>query len=135
MLHEKRRLAFTIGSGLILAIIVGCASHTSSDVNASLRPPQSSARTDIAADTCGTIAYDRNAGTEPALSPADPGLGVDRELTGPTQQRNTPVSDPSRSSPKPDISGPGRRGRANTGQTDPLPPPAAGFPERLPPSP
>lgn len=38
MFHEKSRLAFTIGSGLILAFIVGCASHMNSDVNASLRP-------------------------------------------------------------------------------------------------
>jgi len=45
MFLEKSRLAFIIGSGLILAIIVGCASHTNSDVNASLRhlprPPRS----------------------------------------------------------------------------------------------
>jgi len=38
MLHETRRLAFTIWSGLILAVIVGCASHTNPDVNASRRP-------------------------------------------------------------------------------------------------
>ena len=38
MFLEKSRLAFMIGSGFILAIIVGCASHTNPDVNASLQP-------------------------------------------------------------------------------------------------
>ena len=109
MLHEKRRLALTLYHGFVLAIIVGCASHMNSDVNASLRPL-------------------------PSRPPARPSPLMRAEQT-PTPANTGTGTLPStlltQASP---AQGPGEvpiLGR----QPAALPPPAAGFPERLPRSP
>jgi outer membrane protein len=140
MLYEKRRLAFTICSGLILAVIVGCASHTNSDVNASHRPLPSrpSGRTsplmrvEPSPNTAG-------AGTEHLPSALMTQASASTEaLTVPTRPGQQPRSVvQSESPPRSQTSPPPGHGIVPTpsGQPAPLPPPAAGFPERLPPSP
>ena len=140
MLYEKRRLAFTICSGLILAVIVGCASHTNPDVNASRRPLPSRPpgrtsplmRVEQSPNTAG-------AGTENLPSALMPQASASTAaLTVPTQPGQQPRSVvQSESPPRSQTSPPSGLGDAPTPGTQPapLPPPAAGFPERLPPSP
>jgi outer membrane protein len=140
MLHEKRRLTLTICSGLILAVTVGCASHTNPDVNASRRPLPSRppGRTsplmhvEPSPNTTG-------AGTEHLPSAVMTQASASTEaLTVPTQPTQQPRSVAQSESPPRGQTSPGQGlgGSSIPGsQPAPLPPPPAGYPERLPPSP
>ena len=140
MLHEKRRLAFTIYSGFILAVTVGCASHTNSDVNVSHRPLPSRPpgrtsplmRVEPSPNTAG-------AGAETMPSALRTQVSASTEaLTVPAQSAPQPWSVAQSASPPSSQTSPA----PGLGGTPPpeqppavLPPPAPGFPERLPPSP
>ena len=140
MFHEKSRLAFTIGSGLILAFIVGCASHMNSDVNASLRP--------LPSRPPGRPSPLMRAEQSPTTANAGTGTLPSTQLTRGAVSTET-LSTPTRTAPQSQAAAPSEL--PPRGQTSPaqepgevptlgrqpavLPPPAAGFPERLPPSP
>ena len=140
MLHEKRRLAFTIYSGFILAVTVGCASHTNSDVNVSHRPLPSRPpgrtsplmRVEPSPNTAG-------AGAETMPSALRTQVSASTEaLTVPAQSAPQPWSVAQSASPPSSQTSPA----PGLGGTPPpeqppavLPLPAPGFPERLPPSP
>jgi outer membrane protein len=140
MLHEKRRLAFTICSGLILAVIVGCASHMNSDVNASHRPlpsrPPGRTSPLMSVEPSPNTAGARTESVPSALMTQ--AAASTEALTVPTQPTQQPRSGAQLESPPTGQTSPaqGLGGSSTPGsQPAPLPPPAAGFPERLPPSP
>jgi outer membrane protein len=140
MLHAKRRLAFAIGSGLILAIIVGCASHTSSDVNASLHPPPSRppGRTSppLRAEQSFTTMY-AETGTSPStpLPQASASTEVLTLASRSAQQSQSVAQAQVLPRSQTSAAQGGERTPTPGSQPAPLPPPAPGFPERLPPSP
>jgi outer membrane protein len=140
MFHEKRALAFTICSGLILAVIVGCASQTNSEVNASLyplhgRPPERTSPPMGAEKSLTTP--DAGTGTLPSpplaqASPSTEALTVRMRIAQHPRSVAQPLSPPgSQTSPAQELGGALTPGS----QPDPLPPPPSGYPERLPPSP
>ena len=140
MFLEKSRLAFMIGSGLILAIIVGCASHTNSDVNASLRPLPSrppGRPSPLMSTEQGPTTAHAGTGTLPAalLTQASVSTETTNVPTGtaPQPQLMAPSEYIPRGQTAP-VQGPGEVPTLGR-QPAVLPPPAAGFPERLPPSP
>jgi outer membrane protein len=140
MFHEKRTLARALCSGLILAVIVGCASQPNPNVNASLHPlpGRRPARTSplIHAEQAPTTT-DAAPGTLP-LAPLAQTSAVSGSLTGQTRLTQHPQSvAQSESPPKSQALPTQELGGVPTpgAQPDPLPPPPAGYPERLPPSP
>jgi outer membrane protein len=140
MFRDKRALEFTICTGLIWAVIVGCASHPNADLNASLRPlptrPPGQTSPLIRAEQSPTSA-DAGTGSLPSVLPAQASTST-AALTVPTRPGPQPRSvaqagSPPRSQTPPAL-GLGDVPTPRT-QPDPLPPPAAGYPERLPPAP
>ena len=140
MLHGKRTVVVTLCTGLIWAVIVGCASRLSSEVSASLqplpgRPPGRTspvAHAEKSSTTPGT-------GTKPLpsalVAQATP---VTEELTVPMQLAQQPRSVAQAEYP-PGVRTPSAQEPAGASTParppTPLPPAAAGYPERFPPGP
>jgi outer membrane protein len=140
MFRNKRALVFTICTGLIWAVIVGCASPPNADMNSSLRPlpsrPPGRTAPLMRAEQSPTNP-DVGTGTLPStlLTQASASTGAPTVPTRPGQQpRSVAQSESSPRSQTPPALGLGDP-PAPSRQPSPLPPPAAGFPERLPPSP
>jgi outer membrane protein len=140
MFHEKTTLALMLYSGLVLAVIVSCASQPNSDVNASLRPLPSRppARTSpLLPAAHSSPSAEARIETSPSVSVVQTSAATEARID---ETRLTPQSqsvDPSESPPKSQALPTQRLAGMQTlgGQPDPLPPPPAGYPERLPPSP
>lgn len=139
MLHGKRAVV-TICTGLIWAVIAGCASRSSSEVSASLQPlpgrppgrtsPLAHAEQSSTTPSAGT-------GTLPSALVAQ-ATPVTEELTVPVRLAQEPGVVGQTESP-PGIQTPPAQVPLGTptrgSQPAPLPPPPAGYPERLPPAP
>jgi outer membrane protein len=140
MFRDKRALEFTICTGLIWAVIVGCASHPNSELNASLRPlptrPPSQTSPLIRAEQSPTSA-DAGTGSPLSVLPTQASTST-AAPTVPTRPGPQPRSVAQADSP-PRSQRPAALGLGDVPtpgiQPDPLPPPAAGYPERLPPAP
>ena len=140
MLHGKRAVVVTLCTGLIWAVIAGCASRSSSEVSASLqplpgRPPGRTSPLGHAEKSPTTP----NAGARTLPSaPVAQATPVTEGLTGPAQLAQQPRSVAQAESP-PGVQTPPAQepGGAPTPARPPtpLPPPAAGYPERFPPGP
>jgi outer membrane protein len=140
MFQNKRALALTICSGLILGCIGGCASQTNSDVNASLRPLPSGApeRTSqpMAAEKDPPGAEVKAAAVSPTLlaQASPPTKTLTDSVRGAQPTRSVAQTQPSpRGQTPPTLEFKGAP--PPSGQPAPLPPPPPGYPERLPPSP
>jgi outer membrane protein len=140
MFQKKNRLSFMLCSGLILAVIIGCASQSSPEVNASLRPlpsrPPGRTPPPVRVEQSSTSA---GAGMETMPPALRTQVSASTEaLPVPAQSAPQPwlvaqsASPPSsQTSPAPGLGGTPTPGQPPAA----LPPPAPGFPERLPPSP
>jgi outer membrane protein len=140
MLHGKRAVVVTLCTGLIWAVIAGCASRSSSEVSASLQPlpGRPPGRT-------SPLAHAEKSSTAPGAgsrtlpsAPVAQATPVTEELTVPMQLAQQPRSVAQAESPPrvqtPPAQEPGGAPTPARPPT-PLPPPAAGYPERFPPGP
>jgi outer membrane protein len=140
MFLDMRALVFMIATGLIWAVMVGCASQTNSEVSASLhslphRPPVRTPPLMGAEQSPTPSEAERETLPSALLVQASPSTEA---LIVPTRQAQQPrlvaqTEPPPRSqtSPARELEGAQTPGR----QPDPLPPPPPGYPERFPPSP
>jgi outer membrane protein len=140
MLCAKRAMRFTVNAGLVLAVCVGCASRSGSEMGSSLRAsPDSAARrpSPLQHDekTSATSAAASMTMYSTVLAQATP---VTEDLSASMrrgQQSRSVAQTPSppriRTAQSAESGEPPAAGRQQT----PLPPPPAGYPERLPPSP
>jgi outer membrane protein len=140
MFHGKRAVVVTLCTGFLWAVIVGCASRSSSDVSTSLQPLPSRAP----GRTSSLVRAEEappSSGVETAPLPSTrvaQTTPVTENLTVPVQLAEQPQSVAQRESPQrvqtqPALEPMGAPTPARP--PTPLPPPAAGYPERLPPSP
>jgi outer membrane protein len=140
MFHGKRAVVVTICTGFLWAVIVGCASQSSSDVSMSLqplpsRPPgriSSLVRAEKSPSSSGGGAGLLRSAPVAQATPVTESLIVPEQLA--PQPRSVAQAESSPGvpiSPAEEPAGAPTPARPPT----PLPPPAAGYPERLPPSP
>ena len=140
MFLDTRALVLPICTGLLWAVIVGCASQSRSDVSASLhplptRPPEPTSPLPRAEQSPPTPNAERHTSPSPPLAQTSASTEA---LTAPTQPTHQPskvaqtASPPSgQMRPVQEIGGVSTPGS----QPDPLPPPPPGYPERFPPGP
>jgi outer membrane protein len=140
MFRDTRDLVFAICTGLIWAVIVGCASQTNSEVKSSLHPlPSRPPGRTSPLTRAEQVLTPSDAGTETLpsapLAQASPSTEA---LIVPTRQAKQPPLVVQTESPPSGQIRPDRElgGTLTPGsQPDPVPPPPPGYPERLPPSP